>query len=60
MGRVVNLVWVPAWQGGLQMTQEKTEKAAKCYMPPQTLIYKLVLNLCCTADSSYESAQMYS
>ena len=38
----------------------KTGKAAKCYMSPQTLIYKLVLNLCCTADSSYESTQMYS
>lgn len=36
----------------------KTEKAAKCYTPPQTLVYKLVLNLCCTADSSYESIQM--
>lgn len=34
------------------------EKAAKCYMPPQTLVPKLVLNLCCTADSSCESIQM--
>lgn len=36
----------------------KTEKTVKCYIPPQTPIYELVLNLSCTADSSYESIQM--
>lgn len=44
--------------GMAPMGTGKTEKAVKCYIPPQTLIYELVLNLCCTADSSYESIQI--